>query len=417
MGKKEKVLKTGLLIGVSLMTMGIVVACKKSNLQGEEALTEKITEPPVEVTKEIEKETLEPTNEVTTKPVMPRPTTVEPIITEPVISKEPEQEPTVTPTKEPIEEKPFAPHLSKDGKKLVIDQAGTTLLVSGSKELSITGINTLKSNEIVLPDSVDGKKITGIFNRAFYSGKTLKKITLPKYLNFIEEGAFYGCTALSEVVVHKENEKFIVVDGVLFDYSKETLILYPSAKKGATYEIPTHTLAIAERAFADSFALTHITIPESVTYIGAYAFADCYSLSTIEIPKNVTVIHEGTFTGCEGLLSVTVHGALSEVEYVAFANCTSLEEISFLKGVNTLGGLCFTMCTGLKHIALPDGLTLIKDMAFYHCYGLMQVTVPSSVVFIGKDVFEGIKGITIIAELDSYAYEYAMSANLSVNHP
>jgi hypothetical protein len=70
-------------------------------------------------------------------------------------------------------------------------------------------------------------------------------------------------------------------DGVLFDYSKNTLIKYPTARINITYSIPNSVSSIADDAFANALRLTEVTIPSSVTSIGYTAFYGSSALANV----------------------------------------------------------------------------------------------------------------------------------------
>jgi hypothetical protein len=70
-------------------------------------------------------------------------------------------------------------------------------------------------------------------------------------------------------------------DGVLFDYSKNTLIKYPTARINITYSIPNSVNSIADDAFANALRLTDVTIPSSVTSIGYKAFYGSSALANV----------------------------------------------------------------------------------------------------------------------------------------
>ena len=66
----------------------------------------------------------------------------------------------------------------------------------------------------------------------------------------IGEGAFSGCSSLTEISVAEDNTVYTSENGVLFDKAKTALLTYPAGKPKAEY-----------------------VIPDSVTRIGTYAFS------------------------------------------------------------------------------------------------------------------------------------------------
>lgn len=94
--------------------------------------------------------------------------------------------------------------------------------------------------------------ITGILSGAFSGCTALETLTIKSNIKTIEAGAFAGCTALTEFIedIDSPNSNFEVVDGVLFNQNKTTLIAYPAAKEGTEYTIPATVTEIADGAFS-----------------------------------------------------------------------------------------------------------------------------------------------------------------------
>ena len=103
--------------------------------------------------------------------------------------------------------------------------------------VEITGYSG-EDTVLVIPDEIDGKRVTSIGNCAFFVCIGLKEITIPEGVTSIGDYAFSECRGLKE-----------------------------------------------------------ITIPEGVTSIGNSAFEGCSSLTEITIPEGATSIGEGAFFG------------------------------------------------------------------------------------------------------------------------
>jgi hypothetical protein len=107
-------------------------------------------------------------------------------------------------------------------------------------------------------------------------------------------GAFAYCKDLTSIVVAEDNAHYSSKDGILFNKTKDTLILYPPGRQGS-YTIPSGVTAIGDRAFRFSAGLTSVIIPEGVKAIGGGAFAYCANLTSVTIPSSVTYIGGGAF--------------------------------------------------------------------------------------------------------------------------
>ena len=152
---------------------------------------------------------------------------------------------------------------------------------------------------VTIPNSV-----TSIGKLAFCDCTGLTSVTIGNSVTSIGAGAFAGCSGLTSINVASDNSNYCLVDGVLFNKDKTTLILYPGGKQGA-YTIPNSVTSIGDRAFSGCSGLTSVTIPNSVTSIGTWAFEGCGSLTSVRIGNSVTRIRNGAFFGCSGLTSIT----------------------------------------------------------------------------------------------------------------
>ncbi len=123
-----------------------------------------------------------------------------------------------------------------------------------------------------------------------YRGKD-KKVTIPKTVEVIGEGAFEGKDSVETVVLSKSVK---VIEPYAF-WDCENL---------ETVSLGTGLTEIGDFAFANCKGLVKMTIPENIRSIGVQAFMDCVNLEEITIPPEVTEIHESAFDGCSKL---TIH--------------------------------------------------------------------------------------------------------------
>jgi len=125
-------------------------------------------------------------------------------------------------------------------------------------------------------------------------GKQVEYFTIGENITSIVEKAFSNCSNLVYISVDENNPNYCAVDGVLFN--KDTTILYrcPSKKQGA-YIIPSSVTHIEDEAFRGCAALTEITIPNNVISIGENAFSACVGLTSFSVPNSVTAIGENAF--------------------------------------------------------------------------------------------------------------------------
>ncbi len=126
-----------------------------------------------------------------------------------------------------------------------------------------------------------GNSVTTIGYYAFYGCDGLTSVTIGNSVATIGNNAFYGCDGLTSIDVAAANTHYASIDGVLFNYAKDTLIQYPNGNSRTEYTIPNSVTTIGEDAFEYCRGLTSVTIGNSVTTIGDEAFFYCRGLTSL----------------------------------------------------------------------------------------------------------------------------------------
>jgi len=230
-----------------------------------------------------------------------------------------------------------------------------------------------------------GKKVKEIGYYAFGDCEKLTSITLPASITTINGGEFGGCEKLTKINVSKSNKKFSSSDGVIFNKSGTTLVLYPSGKTNTTYSVPKKVTKIAAGAFQNCDKLKKVTIPDSVTVINEHTFANCTNLGEVKLGKNVKTIKARAFWYCSSLKKINLPNGLKTIETAAFQYC-AFEKIVLPKSVKTFTD-AFSWCFNLKTINIPDDTKEISDCAFWGCSSLQSIKIPNSVTEIGYSAF------------------------------
>ena len=186
----------------------------------------------------------------------------------------------------------------------------------------ITGCSDMCPKHIVIPDIVEGYKVTGveagedfvnnqlisvtlgenvtrIADWAFESNQ-LTSITIPDSVTSIGYGAFFNNQLISVTL----GENVTRIGGRAFDTNQLTNV-----------SIPDGVTNIADYAFNNN-SLISITIPDSVTSIGSYAFAS-NQLTSVTIPDSVTSIGSYAFEYNQ-LTSVTIPDSVTSIGEYAF---------------------------------------------------------------------------------------------------
>lgn len=127
--------------------------------------------------------------------------------------------------------------------------------------------------------------------------------------NLINEGAFYGCSSLKEVILPSN---LTVIKKKLFENC--SVLSYLDFK---------NVCIIEEKAFINS-GIKKVS-SSLIKEIHEYAFYSCKSLIELEI-NNIEVIKKEAFKNCISLEIVNVGDLLNELDNSSFINCTSLKE-------------------------------------------------------------------------------------------
>ena len=114
--------------------------------------------------------------------------------------------------------------------------------VNNDNTVTIDKFKDNKNENVVVPNTIEGKKVTVIGAFAFAGNQTIKTVVLKNGIKIIRDVAFARCKNLEKV------------------------------------ELPSTLKEIHESVFRDCMKLNSITIPSSVTEVGEYAFENCKSL-------------------------------------------------------------------------------------------------------------------------------------------
>ena len=95
------------------------------------------------------------------------------------------------------------------------------------KTVTLTGSNILFQKKLVLPDAINGHKITGIGDGFCGMEENVRQIVLPKYLEKIGEGAFSWCTNLNMIQIPNSLKS---IGRYAFDVTSLDAIRYEGSK-------------------------------------------------------------------------------------------------------------------------------------------------------------------------------------------
>lgn len=185
---------------------------------------------------------------------------------------------------------------------------------NGATERKI-GANVEK---VTIPDS-----IKSIPAEAFSNMKKLKKLSLPKNLEKLGQGALMNCEAL-ESVVFKGDKVTHILENTFKNCKALKTVRFNNSK----------IESIGKAAFYNCKALKRISLPASLESLGGSAFEKS-GLEAVTIPKNASLPSNfdedemgSTFKNCKSLKTVTFLGKNVFIPSGMFWKCDSLKEIN-----------------------------------------------------------------------------------------
>jgi hypothetical protein len=214
--------------------------------------------------------------------------------------------------------------------------------------------------EIVVPDTLDGKTVLEIGEEAFYANTSLTEISFPESVVSIGDSAFLACSNLIKL------------------------------------DLPNTMTKIGDHAFRNCVRLTNLTFPNYVASIGSFAFADCRSLNNVTIPVSITSIPYYAFSGCTKLTSITIPDTVISIEASAFSGCTKLIDVIMPDTVTSIGQYAFYDCRSIADITLSETLADLGNYAFANCTSITDIIIPELVDNLDASVFSGCSALASI---------------------
>ena len=209
----------------------------------------------------------------------------------------------------------------------------------------------------------DNSVLTKLDLPIFHMCQSLKVLHIPPNLEYFSGIIVWNVPTVEEVILNVPNginDYFTVVDGVLYNNDKTTLIYYPSN-------------------YQKSF-----TFPSQVDTLGTYCFA-CATFDTIELPDTIQIIDGAAFRASY-ITHITLGPSITSLLPYAFLGCISLHEITFQCNLTKLDVSVFSNCN-FTYFDVPDGVEIIGMQCFYYNQNLIKVTLPSSITGIDGGAF------------------------------
>ena len=287
----------------------------------------------------------------------------------------------------------------------------------GSETTAVLSHYSGSASNVILPEKVDGYRVTTIDSLCFENNSSVTKITVPEGVTTINAKAFSNCSKLAKVILPSSlnkindgnpisncnsgqrievtlnnNRIFKMQADALIAANESVLYGYYGGGK-VSYSIPSGVKKIFSEAFYGR-QITEVTASEKVEEIGSYAFRNCVNLKKAVIgnDENYSIL-TGAFYNCTSLVDCKILSGISYIGANAFFNTELLKKAfdaatSYVR-LGTYAIIDISKCKGTLDI--PEGVRVLSSgmVAPY----VDAVSVPSTLVSTG-DLFSSNYRIT-----------------------
>ena len=217
---------------------------------------------------------------------------------------------------------------------------GYTYSDAGDGGIKLTGY-TGQDTKLVIPDTLDGKKVTEIGDGCFSGNPWPERVYVPEGVVKIGDFGFECCSHMEKIY-----------------------------------------------------------LPDSLREVGNGAFSGCGVLKLADFSDGVTSIGDGAFMACRNMTQISLPADLQQLGKFAFAFCNDLSDVSFRGNkLKAIPERAFDSCSNLEAINLPDSVTTIGKRAFYNCDMLSRIN-GSDLKEVGDYAFERTEVTDISGALD-----------------
>jgi hypothetical protein len=267
-----------------------------------------------------------------------------------------------------------------------------------------------------LEELIIGNSVTDIHRGTFYSCSGLKDtLTIPNSVGHIGDYAFYECSGLTSLSIPDYAYPYSISYIGKYAFGRCTGLI-------GTLTIPNspHLYFIADGAFSGCTGLTELIITDFVTSIGNYSFGGCSGLTSLSIPNSIKSIGDEAFSSCTGLTgTLTIPNSVTSIGNYAFSDCTGLKNLILEDGTTTLdialdiasdigSNNTFKNCSidslylgrniggkappfrlmSLISLTIGNSVTSIGNSAFESCRKITKLVIPNSISSIGSNAFK-----------------------------
>ena len=298
---------------------------------------------------------------------------------------------------------------SENGLQFISNENGTCY---------VNGMSSNAETAIVIPDTFDGERVTGIGELAFYKHENLKSIVIPDGVTSIGDDAFKGCVNLTAVEIPESVKaigefafcnctsltklKFIgteeqwnavekgsdwnlhVPADITFAPPKKKKIIGSKNIRASHEEIPAEPKGRKKGKLSLILGVSlsvllliggvFYLLPKDVSSDSPESTSDSTSESTSDTTNEKPQSHSlglKFISNGDGTCYVSGIGSCTDTEIV-------IPSVYNGERVTSIGDSAFALCYRLTSVTIGDSVTSIGNYAFYDCSKLTSITVGSN---------------------------------------
>ena len=237
---------------------------------------------------------------------------------------------------------------------------------------------------------------------AFAECSNLTRVIFTDKISYIDEEAFYYCTALTYVEIASDMNEDMFGYDCFYNCSILEVKNLSAMELEAGDDMCEGLVSNAIRVFTEGES--SISVVDGFTLMVAddelYLLAYTGSETDVVVPEGVTAIYEVAFGEGTAARKVTLASTVKEIMPYAFYYSDVLEVV-LNEGLEKIGYDAFYYSDLQTINALPSTLVEIAEEAFYGSDLTGSIAIPETVTTIGDYAFRGTGDITLLVTLSS----------------
>lgn len=244
---------------------------------------------------------------------------------------------------------------------------------NGGEQDTVLRIDCLTDENGDNPD--EAQPVSEVRQWAVTCNEYLRFISIGKDVKEINGKSFYSCKNLYGIFVEEGNERYAVIDGILYELENGAPVkaMLCPAKRG--YAMLAVQLGAPEPQTADDAeAFLSYVEAHKDEIDAAYSDEDADHNEkpaeekfrfTVDFPDTVTTIGELCFAYCERLQAADLHEGITDVETMGFFRCEQMETLDLPATLERIGSDAFSYSKSLHYIFIPKSVIKIGHHAFF----------------------------------------------------